>query len=105
MNSFRHTEKRNCMKTGACWILGVGALGLALAAPVQAAPNFRDGAFIVAERDSGNETRQDRRDSRKDARPAPKRETEREEAKSYGYGYERRQQQQSEEDRRPRDRR
>lgn len=84
-------------------MFGLAALGLALAAPVQAAPDFMDGAFIVAKRDR-DDARQDRRDVREDRRE-PRREAEREEPRGYGYGYERRQQQRPEDSGRPRDRR
>ena len=90
-------------------ILGLAALGLAVAAPVQAAADFMEGAFIVAKRDRSDEVRQDQRDVRGDDRRATRRETEREvernEPQGYGYGYERRQQQRNEEDGRPRGRR
>jgi len=86
-------------------IFGLAALGLALAAPVQAAPDFMDGALIVAQRDRTEEARQDRREARKDERRATRREAGREEPQGYGYGYERRQQQRSEEDDRNRGRR
>lgn len=98
------------MKTQQTWIFGLAVLGLALAAPVQAAPDFMEGAFIVAQRDR-DEVRPDKRDARKDVRPedakrrAPKREAESDEPEGYGYGYERRQQQQPEEDSRSRGRR
>jgi hypothetical protein len=84
-------------------IFGLAALGLALAAPVQAASDFLDGAFIVAQRDRGDDVRQDQREARKDEYPeghkrrASRRESEREEPQGYGYGYERRQQQRLEE--------
>lgn len=96
------------MNTRQLWISGLAALGLALAAPVQAAPDLMDGAFIVAKRERGDEVRPDRRDARKDERSAPRHEAEPEEPRGYGYGYERRRQkqpQQPEEGSRPRDRR
>jgi hypothetical protein len=86
-------------------LFGLAALGLALAAPVQAAPDFMDGAFIVAQLDRIEEARQDRREARKDERRAIRRDAGREEPQGYGYGYERRQQQRSEEDARSRGRR
>lgn len=93
-------------------IFGLAALGLALAAPVQAAPEFMDGAFIVvSQNDPVDETRRDRRDARKEVPPegstrrASKRDAKREESQGYGYGYERRQQQRFEEDDRSRGRR
>ena len=86
-------------------IFGLAALGLALTAPVQAAPDFMDGAFIVVQRDRTEEARQERREARKDERRATRREAGREEPQGYGYGYERRQQQRSEEDDRNRGRR
>jgi hypothetical protein len=96
------------MNTRQLWIFGLTALGLALAAPVQAAPDQMDNAFIVAQRDRGDEVRPAPRDARKDERRATKREAEAEEPQGYGYGYERRQQKQKqrmEEDSRSRDRR
>ena len=88
------------------WIFGLAALGLAIAAPVQATPDFMDGAFMVAKRDQRDEARQDQRDTRKDERRPSRREAERDEPRGYGYGYERRQQQPiDEEDSRPRGRR
>lgn len=86
-------------------IFGLATLGLALAAPVQAAPHFMDDAFIVAKRDNSDEVRKDQRDSRKDKRRSSKREAEQEEPQGYGYGYERRQQERFEEDSRQRGRR
>ncbi|MHB1188169.1 hypothetical protein [Thiobacillus sp.] len=86
-------------------VFGLAALGLALTAPVQAATDFMDGAFMVAKRDRGDEVRQDQRDARKDDRRASKREADRDEPQGYGYGYERRRQQRFEEDSRPRGRR
>lgn len=93
------------MNTRRNWIIGLAGLGLVIAAPVQAAPNFMDGAIIVAKRDRADETRQDARDARRDERRATRRETVREEPEGYGYGYERRQQRKFEDDGRPRDRR
>jgi hypothetical protein len=90
------------------WIFGLTALGMVLAAPVQAAPGFMDGAFIVAKRDRAEEVRQDQhdtRDMRQDERRAPKSNANRDEPQGYGYGYERRQQKQFEEDNRTRGRR
>lgn len=92
------------MNTRQLGVFGLAALGLALVAPVQAAPDFMDGAFIVAKRDRADEIRQDRHEARKDDRRA-RREAEREEPQGYGYGYERRQQQRFEDEGRPRDRR
>ena len=92
------------MNTRQIWIFGLTALGLVMAAPVQAAPDFMDGAFIVVKNDRGDEVRQDQREPRKDAPPkgdksrASKREAVREEPQGYGYGYERRQQQRFEQD-------
>lgn len=96
------------MNTRQLWISGLTALGLTLAAPVQAAPDWMDGALIEAQRDRGDEVRPDQRDARKDERRASKREAEAEEPRGYGYGYERRQQKQKqrrEDDSRTRDRR
>ncbi|HEY9097293.1 MAG TPA: hypothetical protein VIN38_00335 [Thiobacillus sp.] len=82
-------------------IFGLATLGLALTAPVQAAPHFMDGAFIVAKRDQPEESRQDKRGTRKDER----REAGREAPQGYGYGYERRQQERNDKEDRSRERR
>lgn len=82
------------MNTRQLWIFGLTALGLALAAPVQAAPDWMDGGFIVTQRDRGDEVRPGQRDAHKDERRASKREADAEEPQGYGYGYERRQQKQ-----------
>ena len=87
------------------WILGLTAVGLAITAPVQAAPDLIDGAFILAKRDQGDDLRQDRRDDRKDDRRSSRREGERDEPQGYGYGYERRQQERPADDNRSRGRR
>ena len=86
-------------------MFGLAALGLAITVPVQAAPDFTDGAFIVAKRDRADEVRPDPRDARRDDRRASRREAEREEPQGYGYGYERRQQKRFEGEDRPRGRR
>ncbi|HBU30085.1 MAG: hypothetical protein A2X71_01125 [Thiobacillus sp. GWE1_62_9] len=93
------------MNTRKTWIFGMAALGLALAAPVHAAPDFIDGAFMVAKRERADEVRPDPRDARRDDRRANRRDAEREEPRGYGYGYERRQQQRFEDEDRPRGRR
>jgi len=93
------------MNTRHTWTIGLTALGLALAAPVQATPDFMDGAFIVAKRERADEVRQDPRDARRNDRRANRRDAEREEPRGYGYGYERRQQQRFEDEDRPRGRR
>ena len=92
------------MNTRQLGMFGLAALGLALTAPAQAAPDFLDGTFVAA-RDRGDEVRQDQRDARKDKRRAARREAGREEPQGYGYGYERRQQQRFEDDDRSRGRR
>jgi hypothetical protein len=100
------------MNTRQPWIFGLAALGLALAAPVQAAPGLMDGAFMVARSEQGDAAGPDPRNARKDERPAEagkrrasRREAKRDEPQGYGYGYERRKQQQTEEDSRSHGRR
>ncbi len=86
------------MNTRHTWMLGLAALGLALATSAQANPDGRynpDGmneSFMVAKRDSRDDVREEPLTSNKDARSS-KREAERDEPPGYGYGYERRQQQ------------
>lgn len=94
------------MTTRYNWIFGLAGLGLAIAAPAQAAPNhFMEDVIILAKRDQADDARKDPRDTRTDDRRANRRDAEREEPRGYGYGYERRQQQRSEADDRPRGRR
>ncbi|MGA9163865.1 MAG: hypothetical protein WBZ31_05360 [Thiobacillus sp.] len=82
------------MNTPYTWMLGLAALGLALATPAQANPDGLDGSFMVARRDTRDDVRQDPRAAEnKGARSPGKREAGRDEPSSYGYGYERRQQQ------------
>lgn len=97
------------MKTQQTWIFGLAVLGVALAAPVQAAPNYLvEDAFIVARNDRGDDARYNRdagRNDKKDKRGKSSEEAEREEPQGYGYGYERRQRERIEEDSRSRGRR
>lgn len=96
------------MTTRHNWIFALAGLGLVMAAPVQAAPNFMDDVIIVAKRDRADEVRQDPRDARRDERRDERRDAQRDrgdEPQGYGYGYERRQQRQFEEDNRTRGRR
>lgn len=72
--------------------LALAVLGLALAAPVQAAPGFLDGAIIVASQDHGDKRAPD---PRKHDRESSKRA---DDDGAYGYGYERRQQKRDERD-------
>jgi hypothetical protein len=90
------------MNTRQFGILGLAALGLALAAPVQAAQDFMGGAFVAASQD--DEVRRDPRDSRRDEqseedkRRPSRRAAKRDEPHGYGYGYERRHQKRFEDD-------
>ncbi|WP_296895401.1 hypothetical protein [Thiobacillus sp.] len=96
------------MNTRRNWIVGLAGLGLVIAVPVQAAPNFMDGVVIVAKRDRADEARQDARDGRMDERRDTRRDARRDrgdEPQGYGYGYERRQQRKYEDEGRSRDRR
>jgi len=101
------TEMETTMNAQHNWIFGLAGLGLVIAAPVQAAPDFLGDVIIVAKRDQAEDARPDSRDGRKDkaGRRESKREVESEEPQGYGYGYERRQRRSSEEDSRNRDRR
>jgi len=102
----RDNELENTMMTRPTGLLALATLGLVLATPVQAAPHFQEGSFMVAKRDQSDDARPDTREQRKDDRRSNRREVERDAPQGYGYGYERRQQERSEEDdRRPSDRR
>ena len=99
------------MNTRQSWIFGMAALGLAVAAPVEAAPDFTDGPFMIVKNEGGgrnarsDEFRNEQRDDHpKDVRRPSKREAVRDEPQGYGYGYERRQQQRPEENDRSRGR-
>ena len=89
------------------WMFGLAGLGLAIAAPVQAAPDgFPETVWIVAKRDADREVRRDERDGRRDERRSTRRDDDaRESPDGYGYGYERRQQHRHEMEERRRDRR
>ena len=94
------------MTTRHNWIFGLAGLGLAIAAPAQAAPNyFMEDVIILAKRDQADDARKDPRDACKDERRDSHREAVREEPEGYGYGYERRQQKRFEDEDRPRGRR
>jgi len=101
------TEMETTMNAQHNWIFGLAGLGLVIAAPVQAAPDFMGDMIIVAKRDQAEDARPDSRDGRKDkgGRRESKREVETEEPQGYGYGYERRQRRGTEDDSRNRDRR
>lgn len=95
------------MNTRQLGIFGLAALGLALAAPVQAAPDFLDGVIVVAKRDR-DDARETLRDDRKRDRRSSQSTNERDvddDAQGYGYGYERRNKQRNEDDGRSRGRR
>ncbi len=83
------------MNTRQLGIFGWVLLGLALATPVQAAPDFLDGVIIVAKRDHD-----DARDDRRDHRPSDRRKLKRDDDDegAYGYGYERRKQKRDDDD-------
>jgi hypothetical protein len=84
--------------------LGLTVLGLVLAVPAQAAPDFSfaDGSVLLAAKRDRDEVRQDdRRDTRQNERRDARREVERDEPHGYGYGYERREHQRFEHDGRP----
>lgn len=68
-------------------MIGLATLGLALAAPVQAAPDFPDGLIILVRQD-----RYDDRDTRRDTRNEDRRSLKRDDDDQYGTGYERRKQ-------------
>lgn len=82
-------------------MIGLAALGLALAAPAHAAPDFPGGLIIMVKKD-----RYEDRDARRDERSDERRNLTRDEDDGqYGTGYERRQQKrddrkESEDDRR-----
>jgi hypothetical protein len=104
----RDQEMENSMTKRQNGILGLATLGLLLAAPVHAAPDFMTGGFVVARHERADEPREprlERRDVRRDERRDTRREIDRDEPRGYGYGYERRQQQRDEPEGRPRDRR
>lgn len=78
------------MNTRQFGIFGLAALGLALAFPVQAAPDFLQDVITVARNERSDGARDARRDSRRDERRDERRELRRDDDGGYGYGYERR---------------
>jgi hypothetical protein len=102
------TETETTMNARTTWMFGLAGLGLALVAPVHAAPNtYLDGAFFAArqevERDARRDAREPRRDERRTRKGEAEAETENE--RGYGYGYERRKERREEEDSHTRGRR
>jgi hypothetical protein len=83
--------------------LGLTVLGLVLAVPAHAAPDFSfaDGSVLLAAKRERDEARQERRSERQNERRDARREAEREEPQGYGYGYERREHQRFEDGGRP----
>lgn len=96
------------MRTRKTSMFGLTVLGLVLAAPAMAEPNFIEGGYIVAQRQS-DEMRPEPRDTRRgeaaDADKRPSRDVRRNGPEGYGYGYERREQQRLEDADRARGRR
>jgi len=92
----RNHRNGETMNTRQLAIFGLAALGLALAAPVQAAPDSMEASFVVAKNDRNDNFRDDRRDDRKDDRRNLKRDDDDRDA--YGYGYERRKQKHDDDD-------
>lgn len=78
------------MNTRQFGFFGLAALGLALAAPVQAAPDFLQDVIVVARNDRNDDGRDGRRDTRRDERRDDRRDLRRDDDGGYGYGYERR---------------
>lgn len=83
------------------WLFGLTSLGVVLALPVQAAPNFLRGPFIHVEQSRGGETRRQRQESGDTREEGPAENSRRrsaaqnapaDEPQEYGYGYERRHQ-------------
>lgn len=111
MNSLKQAAGHQGMTARRFGFLGLAVLGVALAAPTQAAPeHFFDGVFVAARDRSDTRGRDERRDPRADAyrerrdQRANERDAERDEPRGYGYGYERRQQRRHENDDRSRGR-
>lgn len=112
MNSLKQAAGHRGTTARRFGFLGLAVLGLALAAPVEAAPeHFFDGVFLAARDRSDTRGRGERRDPRADEyyperrdQRANERGAEREEPRGYGYGYERRQQRRHEPDDRSRGR-
>lgn len=75
-------------------IFGLAALGLALAGPVHAAPDFADGLIILVKQDRYDD-RDVRRDDRYDDRRSIRRD---DDDDDYGTGYERRKQKRDDRD-------
>jgi hypothetical protein len=93
----------NGIRMGRLTSLGLAALAMAAALPVQAAPDFSlaEGVVLLAAKRDRDEIRQDRRNERQDERRDARRGADPDEPHGYGYGYERREHQRFERDDRP----
>jgi hypothetical protein len=87
------TETETMMNARTYGMFGIATLTLALAAPVQAAPDILDGLIILAKQD-----RSDERDVRRDDRSDERRNLKRDDDDEYGTGYERRKQKRDDRD-------
>jgi len=84
-------EQGEIMKTRITMMIGIAGMGLMMALPAQAAPDYVDNAYMIAQRNIDDGARRSRPDEGHDERKSYRRDAERDDPEGFGYGYERRQ--------------
>jgi hypothetical protein len=79
------------MKTRLTLMTGIAGMSLMMALPAQAAPDYVDSGYMIAQRNIDDGARRNRQDQGRDERKSYWRDGEREDPEGFGYGYERRQ--------------
>jgi hypothetical protein len=83
-------EQGEIMKTRITMMIGIAGMGLMMALPAQAAPDYVDSAYMIAQRNIDDGARRSRQDEGRDERKSYRRDAERDDQEGFGYGYERR---------------
>jgi hypothetical protein len=83
--------KGEIMKTRITLLIGIAGMSLMVALPAQAAPDYVDSAYMIAQRNIDDGARRSRQEADQDGRKSYRRDAERDDPDGFGYGYERRQ--------------
>jgi hypothetical protein len=83
--------KGEIMKTQITLLIGIAGVSLMMALPAQAAPDYVDSDYMIAQRNIDDGARRSRQDEGRDGRKSYRRDAERDDPEGFGYGYERRQ--------------
>lgn len=79
------------MKTRITLMIGIAGMSLMMALPAQAAPDYVDSAYMIAQRNIDDGAPRGRQNEGRDERKSYWRDGERDDPAGFGYGYERRQ--------------